>query len=281
MTEPKRAFVTGSPIKHSKSPRVHSYWLQKYGLEGKYEAVETDESGLRDLFSAVRAGQWQGGNITLPHKQLAFELCDQLTDTARKIGAVNTIWQQDGQIFGDNTDAYGFLANLDDQVPDWDTHKKIAIVLGAGGAARAILNALVEKGFETIYLLNRTLARAEELADEFDGPIEPQPLDKFNEIAKKADFVVNTSSIGMNSTRFENLDVDKLPKTALVTDIVYTPLMTPLLQEAQDRGLNIATGLGMLLHQAVPGFERWFGKKPEVDRDLFLYIHGEVENDER
>ncbi len=252
MTDTKHAFVTGTPIKHSKSPRVHSYWLQKYGLEGRYEAVETDETSLQELFAAVRTGEWQGGNITLPHKQLAFELCDQLTDMARKIGAVNTIWQKGGQIFGDNTDGYGFLANLDDQVPEWDQHKNVAIVLGAGGAARAILNALVEKGFEKIYLLNRTLARAEELADQIDGLIEAQPLDKFNELAVGADFVVNTSSIGMNGTRFEDLHVDKLPNTALVTDIVYTPLMTPLLHEAQEHGLHVATGLGMLLHQAVP-----------------------------
>ncbi|TDQ61801.1 shikimate dehydrogenase [Maritalea mobilis] len=276
-TSPK-AFVTGNPVKHSKSPLLHGYWLKKYNISGTYTAIETDENNLPELIEQVRNGEMRGGNVTIPHKQLAFNLCDRHTETAKKIGAVNTVWAENGKICGDNTDGYGFLANLDHQLPQWDRHKGCAIILGAGGAARAILSALVDKGFKTIYLLNRTLARAEQLAQEFDGPIIPQTLDKFNELAADADFVVNTSSIGMHGSKFEQLDVHKLPETAIVTDIVYTPLMTPLLQDAKDRGLNIATGLGMLLHQAVPGFEIWFGQKPEVDQALMDYMLAEIEN---
>lgn len=278
MSTPRKAFVTGNPVKHSKSPLLHGYWLKKYNISGTYTAIETDENNFPELIEQVRNGEMRGGNVTIPHKQLAFNLCDRHTETAKKIGAVNTVWAENGKIWGDNTDGYGFLVNLDHQLPNWDRHKECAVILGAGGAARAILSALVDKGFKTIYLLNRTLARAEQLAQEFDGPIIPQTLDKFNELAADADFVVNTSSIGMHGTKFEQVDVHKLPETAIVTDIVYTPLMTPLLQDAKDRGLDIATGLGMLLHQAVPGFEIWFGQKPEVDQALMDYMLAEIEN---
>ncbi|MCF4096921.1 shikimate dehydrogenase [Maritalea mediterranea] len=274
----KKAFVTGNPIKHSKSPRLHGAWLQKYQIDGSYEAVETDEASFKDLIAAIRAEEWQGGNVTLPHKQLAFDQCDQLTPTATNIGAVNTIWRKGNQIWGDNTDGYGFVANLDHQILGWDQNRGVAIILGAGGAARAILYALVEKGYKKIYLLNRTLARAEQLAAEFDGTITPQTLDQFNQLAPNADFVVNTSAVGMQGSRFENLDVDKLPKSAIVTDIVYTPLMTPLLQDAEAHGLKIATGMGMLVFQAVPGFERWFGQKPEVDQQLMDKMLAEIEH---
>ncbi|WP_424983356.1 shikimate dehydrogenase [Maritalea sp. S77] len=278
MSGPLQAFVTGNPIKHSKSPLLHGYWLKKYNISGTYSAIETDEQTLPKLIEQVRNGELRGGNVTIPHKQLAFDLCDQHTDTAKKIGAVNTIWAENGKIMGDNSDEYGFLANLTHQLPHWDLHKECAIILGAGGAARAILAALVDKGFKTIYLLNRTFARAEQLASEFDGPIVPQTLDQFDQLAPQADFVVNTSSIGMHGSRFDQLDVHKLPENAIVTDIVYTPLMTPLLQDAEARGLKIATGLGMLLHQAVPGFEIWFGQKPEVDEDLIQYMLAEIKN---
>lgn len=278
MSKRKQAFVAGNPVKHSKSPLLHGYWLAKYGLDGTYQAVETDEKALKELFNKIRKGEIQGGNVTIPHKQLAFDLCDHLTETAAKIGAVNTVWQQDGQLWGDNTDGYGFLANLDHQVPHWARQKDVAIILGAGGAARAILFALVEKGFKKIYLLNRTRVRAEQLAAEFDGPIEPQTLDQFNELASEANLVVNTSAIGMHGSKFDQLNVGKLPKTAIVADIVYTPLMTPLLLDAKANALDIATGIGMLVFQAVPGFERWFGVRPEVDAALLDYMLAEIQN---
>jgi shikimate dehydrogenase len=266
---PPRAFVIGYPIKHSRSPLIHGSWLTTYGIEGSYEAIEVAPEALPAFIARLREGQWRGGNVTIPHKEAVFALCDAVDPLAEKIGAANTLVRRDdGSIWGTNTDYVGFLANLDQQAPGWSQNLSRAVVLGAGGASRAILVAMIERGIGDIRLLNRSVDKAEALASAFGGGIVPGPLADFAALAPETGLVVNTTSIGMHDTRFEDLDLDALPPTALVTDIVYTPLVTPLLADAVSRGLRTVDGLGMLLHQAVPGFEAWFGLRPEVTPEL-------------
>ncbi len=272
----KRAFVIGHPIAHSRSPMIHGYWLKLYGIEGSYEAIDVAPDALPAFFERIRAGEFVGGNVTIPHKELAYDLCDDRDDLAEDIGAVNTLVRHGTQIAGLNTDYLGFLGNLDQQAPGWDKIKGEAIVLGAGGASRAVLVALKARGIGSIRLLNRTVDKAEALALEFEGPIRCGPLGDFASLAPEAGLVVNTSAVGMKGTRFDSLRLDRLPKTALVTDIVYTPLITPLLADAQKLGLRTVDGLGMLLHQAVPGFEAWFGTRPDVTPELRALVEASL-----
>jgi len=265
----KKAFVIGHPIKHSRSPLIHGTWLGQYGIAGSYEAIDVSPDELPRLVDRLRDGEFVGGNVTIPHKEAVFALCDSVDPLARTIGAVNTLVRQaDGRIHGFNTDYMGFLGNLDQGAPGWDARLGRAIVLGAGGASRAIMVALRERGYDDILILNRTEEKAVSLALEISGPFTPGGLHEFAEFAATAELVVNTTSIGMHDTRFDDLDLSLLPKTALVTDIVYVPLVTPLLTDARALGLRTVDGLGMLLHQAVPGFEAWFGVRPDVTPEL-------------
>lgn len=269
MIHVKKAFVIGHPIKHSRSPLIHGTWIGRYGIAGSYEAIDVSPDELPRLVDRLRDGEFVGGNVTIPHKEAVFALCDSVDPLARTIGAVNTLVRQaDGRIHGFNTDYMGFLGNLDQGAPGWDAKLGRAIVLGAGGASRAIMVALRERGYDDILILNRTEEKAVSLALEISGPFTPGGLHEFAEFAATADLVVNTTSIGMHDTRFDDLDLSLLPKTALVTDIVYVPLVTPLLADARALGLHTVDGLGMLLHQAVPGFEAWFGVRPEVTPEL-------------
>jgi shikimate dehydrogenase len=263
-----KAFVIGHPINHSRSPLIHGTWIGRHGLDASYEAIDVAPSDLAAFFDRLRSGEFAGGNVTIPHKQAVFALCDSVDPLATSIGAVNTLVVQNGQVHGTNTDYLGFLGNLDAAAPNWSANLETAIVLGAGGAARAILVALQSRQVGSIVLLNRTRDTAEKLAAELPGSISVASLEAFNDVAPMARLVVNTSSIGMHGTRFEGLDLARLPQDALVTDIVYTPLQTPLLADARAGGLATVDGLGMLLHQAVPGFEAWFGVRPEVDDAL-------------
>lgn len=262
-----KAFVIGHPINHSRSPLIHGTWLAQHGLDGSYEAIDVAPDALPGFFDRLRSGEFAGGNVTIPHKEAVFALCDEVDPLARTIGAVNTLVVRDGKVFGTNTDYLGFLGNLDAGAPGWSDTVEQAIVIGAGGAARAILVALRHRGLSRIHLLNRTLANAETLAAQIGGPILAHGLDGWAENASQAGLVINTSSVGMHGTRLE-FDLGLLPRSALVTDIVYTPLMTPLLADAQAQGLRTVDGLGMLLHQAVPGFEAWFGVRPQVTPEL-------------
>ena len=269
MIHVKRAFVIGHPIKHSRSPLIHGAWIERYGIDGSYEAIDVAPAALGQFIERLREGAFAGGNVTIPHKEEVFRLCDSIDPLATTIGAVNTLVREPGGgIHGFNTDYMGFLGNLDQNAPGWSDRSGRAIVLGAGGAARAILVALRERGFDEIVLLNRTPEKAEALAREIEGPFVAAGLEAFPTYAARADLLVNTTSIGMHGTRFEALDLGLLPPTALVTDIVYVPLVTPLLAEARAIGLKTVDGLGMLLHQAVPGFEAWFGVRPEVTPEL-------------
>lgn len=265
MIHVKKAFVIGHPIKHSRSPLIHGSWIAEHGINGSYEAIDVAPENLAVFVDRLRQGEFAGGNVTIPHKEAVFALCDSVDPLAKTIGAANTLVRQpDGRIHGFNTDYMGFLGNLDQNAPGWAEGLERAIVLGAGGAARAILVALREQGVPEIVLLNRTPEKAEGLAREIAGPFVPGALADYARYAPGAGLVVNTTSIGMHDTRFEDLDLRLLPKSALVTDIVYVPLVTPLLADARALGLRTVDGLGMLLHQAVPGFEAWFGVRPEV-----------------
>ncbi len=272
-----KAFVIGHPIAHSRSPLIHGTWIAEHGIDGSYEAIDVAPAALPGFFERLRAGEFAGGNVTIPHKEAVFALCDSVDPLARTIGAVNTLVARDGKVHGTNTDYLGFLGNLDAGAPDWSGGKKPAIVLGAGGAARAILVALKSRSIPVI-LLNRTRATADRLAREIGGDISTGELADFNAAAPSAGLVVNTTSIGMHGSRFEGFDLDLLPSDTLVTDIVYAPLVTPLLADAKARGLRIVDGLGMLLHQAVPGFEAWFGIRPLVTKDLRTRIEATLEH---
>jgi shikimate dehydrogenase len=263
-----KAFVIGHPIAHSRSPLIHGTWLKEHGIDGSYKAIDVAPVDLPRFFERLRQGEFAGGNVTIPHKEAVFALCDSVDELARTIGAVNTLIVREGKIHGTNTDYLGFLGNLDAAAPGWSDGPNDALVIGAGGAARAILVALRRRDGGKVHVLNRTLANAQALVDDIPGPFEAHGFDAFAELAPHIGLVVNTSSIGMHGTRFDWLDMGLLPKSTLVTDIVYTPLKTPLLAEADAHGLNTVDGLGMLLHQAVPGFAAWFGVTPQVTPQL-------------
>ena len=274
----KKAFVTGWPIKHSKSPMLHGFWLKQYGIEGSYEALGVEPENFEQFLKDLPTSKFVGGNVTIPHKEVSFANVDQLDDAAAAIGAVNTLWFEGGKhslkLCGGNTDAYGFSANMDQFAPEWREDKK-AIVLGAGGAARAIIYAILEAGFEEVHIVNRTLERAQTLAKLFGEKCEAHPWDDLQDLLSQTDFIVNTTSIGMAGSDASMMpDLSTLSKSAIVTDIVYTPLETPFLKSANALGLKTVDGLGMLLHQAVPGFEKWFGIRPEVTDELRDYILG-------
>jgi len=255
---------------------IHRFWLDELGLDGSYEPLDIAPYDFSVFLAGLSASDWVGGNITIPHKQTAFAAIENRDPAAEAIRAVNTIWKEHGTLAAGNTDAHGFAANLDDWTPQWRAGQR-ALVIGAGGASRAILHALIEAGYRHIDLANRTQARASELADLFGTSVHPTTLAATGQRAADADLIVNTTSLGMSGEPPLSLDFDNVRDTAIVTDIVYAPLVTPLLAAARERGLTIADGLGMLLHQAVPGFERWFGVRPEVTSELRAHIVADLE----
>lgn len=270
-----KAFVIGHPIAHSRSPLIHGTWLAEHGIDGRYDAIDVAPEDLPAFFARLRSGEFAGGNVTIPHKEAVFALCDSVDPLARTIGAVNTLVLRDGKVHGSNTDYLGFLGNLDAAAPGWSDHPGEIVVIGAGGAARAILVALRSRCSGRIHVLNRTLAKAQALVEEIGG--EAHGFEDFAGLAPQTGLVVNTSAIGMHGSRFDWLDLALLPKTALVTDIVYTPLLTPLLADAAAQKLRVVDGLGMLLHQAVPGFEAWFGVRPAVTPALRARVEATLE----
>lgn len=273
-----KAFVIGHPIAHSRSPLIHGTWLAGHGIDGSYEAIDVAPGELPAFFDRLRSGEFAGGNVTIPHKEAVFALCDSVDPLATTIGAVNTLVVRDGKVHGSNTDYLGFLGNLDAGAPGWDDGPADAMVIGAGGAARAVLVALRRRDGGKVHILNRTVGNAQALVDDIDGPFEAHGFDAFDELAPQTGLIINTSSIGMHGTRFDWLDLALLPQTALVTDIVYAPLITPLLADARARGLPVVDGLGMLLHQAVPGFEAWFGVRPTVTPHLRALVEATLEH---
>jgi shikimate dehydrogenase len=263
-----KAFVCGHPIAHSRSPKIHGHWLKRYGIDGSYTAIDVAPADFGAFLAGLSATGLRGGNVTIPHKEMAFAAVQRRDEAAEQIGAVNTVWLDDGILWGGNTDAYGFAANLDHLAPGWASNGDVAVVLGAGGASRAIIHALKQRGFTDIRVVNRTVARAEELAGQFGDSVSAHPQAATAELLGDASLLVNTTALGMHGNEGLPADPSTLPDHAIVTDIVYVPLETPLLAAARARGLKTVDGLGMLLHQAVPGFERWFGRRPEVTADL-------------
>ncbi|MCJ2118294.1 shikimate dehydrogenase [Methylobacterium sp. J-001] len=266
-----RAFVVGHPIAHSRSPLIHGYWLSQHGIPGSYERLDVAPAAFPDFLRALPESGFRGGNVTIPHKEAAFALADTLTPRARKIGAVNTlVVESDGRIRGDNTDAPGFCAHLDHSLgAGWPERAGgTALVLGAGGAARAIVVGLAENGLSRILIANRTRARAETLAALAPGIAAALAWDDLPEALAGAGLLVNTTALGMKGQPPLAIDLTPLPASAAVADIVYAPLETDLLAAARRRGLAAVDGLGMLLHQAVPGFEAWFGLRPAVTPGL-------------
>lgn len=263
------AGVIGSPIAHSKSPRLHGHWLRKLGLPGHYIPMDVAPEDFEQVLRSLPKAGFVGVNVTVPHKEAALKVADVVTDRATLIGAANTlIFLEDGRIHADNTDGYGFIENLRQNAPDWDAKAGPAAVLGAGGAARAILASLLDAGAPEILLSNRTRARAEALQSDFGSKIKVVDWVQAGNMLEDAATVVNTTSLGMLGHPELRVPLDGLQKGALVTDLVYNPLQTRLLREAEEMGCVTVDGLGMLIHQAVPGFERWFGKRPEVDADI-------------
>jgi shikimate dehydrogenase len=271
-----RAGVVGWPIEHSRSPTIHRYWLRELGIPGDYDKYAIRPEEFRQFADKIGKNGFLGANVTVPHKEAAFEACDRRTEVAEALGAVNTLWREDGRLCGDNTDVAGFLANLDEATPGWDERKRVAIVIGAGGAARGIIHALVSLGFERITVFNRTQARAEALARHFGDPTVAMPWGDLAMELPRADLLVNASSLGMVGQPPLTLDVGVLPGRAVVADAVYVPLRTPLIEAAGARGLSVAEGLGMLLHQAAPAFARWFGARPVVTPALRALVEAEV-----
>lgn len=258
-----RAFVCGHPIAHSRSPLIHGFWLAEHGIDGSYEKLDVAPLDFDAFLGDLPATGYAGGNVTLPHKEAAFAAVHRRDEAAEMIGAVNTLWFESGKLIGGNTDAYGFAAHLSAGAPDW-TSGETAVVLGAGGAARAIIHAIQKAGYKNIRVVNRTLARAQELAVRFGTGVSAHGWEDLPALLGNADLLVNTSALGMTGQPPLEISLDPLPGHAIVSDIVYAPLKTDLLAAAEARGLTPVDGLGMLLHQAVPGFERWFGVRPVV-----------------
>lgn len=274
----KTAAVTGHPIKHSRSPLIHGHWLKKYGLEGAYGKQDVPPETAVEFYSNLQSHGLVGVNVTIPNKEAAFKAAQTLDDAAKAIGVVNTLWLDDeGTLHGANTDALGFLGNLDQAAPGWDKANKKAVVLGAGGASRAIVWALLQRKFTDVYILNRTREKAEDLRDYFGERVICDDWDNRSNTLENCDLLVNTTALGMSGQPDLEIDLALLPTHAVVTDIVYTPLITGLLEAARARGNTIVDGLGMLLHQAVPGFEKWFGVRPEVTDELRDIIIADME----
>ena len=262
------AGVIGSPIVHSKSPALHGHWLKTLGLSGFYIPMDVSPDSLADVLQALPKAGFVGVNVTVPHKVAALELADLVTDRATLIGAANTlIFRKDGKIHADNTDGYGFIENLRQNAPSWNPSAGPAAVLGEEGAARAVIASLLDVGVPEILISNRTRIRAEGLQHDFGHRLKVVDWVQAGNMLEDAATVVNTTSLGMMGKPELRVPLDGLQKNALVTDLVYAPLQTRLLRVAHEMGCQTVDGLGMLLHQAVPGFERWFGQRPPVDTE--------------
>jgi shikimate dehydrogenase len=274
----KKAFVVGYPVHHSRSPLIHTYWINRYGLKGSYEKQDVSPNKFELFLKDLNRAGFLGGNVTIPHKEKAFLHVKKTTQIARKLKAVNTLWFESGILWGDNTDMMGFTAHLDESFGfHWEKSVSQALVLGAGGAARAIVAGLIEKNISRILVANRTLERAQELSHFDTDKIIPVPWEQVRHYLAETHLLVNTTSLGMKNQPALDLDITPLPKNACVADIVYVPLETPLLAQARHLQLKSADGLGMLLHQAVPGFEKWFSIRPQVTLELRHLIEADIE----
>jgi shikimate dehydrogenase len=270
------ACLIGWPAAHSRSPLIHHYWLRMLGIEGGYNIEAVPPEGFAEFVLHLSTHGFVGANVTIPHKERALALT-RPDERARAVGAANTLWYENGELRSTNTDIEGFLNNLDACAPGWDSAGE-ALVLGAGGASRAVVFGLIERGVRCVHLANRTIDRARALADQFGAQVHPVSWDEAADLLPRANLLVNTTSLGMHGQSALELDIGRLPSQAVVADLVYVPLVTPLLAAARARGLRTADGLGMLLHQAVRGFELWFGRRPEVTPELRALVEADLTN---
>ena len=271
----RAACVIGWPIKHSRSPLIHGHWIKQYNLNAAYRREAIAPEAFADFVTHLSERGYVGANITIPHKEAALAMSEP-DDRARAVGAANTLWYDGGRLLSTNTDVEGFTANLDAWVPNWEQRGGDAVVLGAGGSARAIVYGLIERGIGKIHIVNRTPERAAALQAQFGAVVQPAHEAALPHLLGKATLLVNTTSLGMTGQPPLVIDLDPLPRHAVVADLVYAPLETPLLAAARSRGLATADGLGMLLHQAVRGFQMWFGVRPEVTPELRSLIEADL-----
>jgi len=275
MAKPRAACLIGWPAAHSRSPLIHHYWLRTLGLPGGYNIEAIPPEGFAEFVLHLKTHGFVGANVTIPHKERALALTKP-DERARAVGAANTLWYDDGDLRSTNTDIEGFINNLDACAPGWDQATNDALVLGAGGSSRAVVFGLIERGVKRVCLANRTVERARALADQFGDQVHPVSWDAIGELLPRVDLLVNTTSLGMHGQPALEIDVGRLPRHAVVADLVYVPLQTPLLAAARARGLKTADGLGMLLHQAVRGFELWFGQRPKVTPELRALVEADL-----
>ena len=270
-----RACVMGHPVAHSRSPMIHGYWLKTLGIQGAYDLKDLSPESFAAFVTGFPANGYIGGNVTIPHKEAAYRIVHSRDEAAEAIGAVNTLWLENGHLLGGNSDTHGFIANLDDRAPGWDVPGCRAVVLGAGGAARSAVYALVTRGAQ-VHLVNRTFARAEEVAARFGPRVRANGIDELPGLLATADVLVNCTSLGMVGKPALEIDLGPLKSSAVVYDIVYVPLETPLLAAARLRGHRTVDGLGMLLQQAGFGFRKWFGGTPRVTLELRAIVEADI-----
>ena len=271
---PRAACLIGWPAAHSRSPLIHHYWLRKLGIEGGYTIEAIPPEGFAEFVQRLSAHGFVGANVTIPHKERALALTTP-DERARAVGAANTLWYEGAELRSTNTDIEGFVGNLDASADGWDGIEE-ALVLGAGGSSRAAVFGLIERGINCVHLANRTMERAQALADQFGAAVRPIPWDEIRTVLPRTGLLVNTTSLGMHGQPALDVDIGLLPGDAIVADLVYVPLETALLRTARARGLRTADGLGMLLHQAVRGFELWFGQRPQVTAELRALVEADL-----
>jgi shikimate dehydrogenase len=261
------ACVMGWPAKQSRSPKLHGYWIKRYNIDGDYRVAEIPPEEFPAFVQSLAKNGFVGGNVTMPHKDVAFALSEP-DERARAVGAANTLWIDNGKLRATNTDVEGFIGALDVNAPGWDRSTDTAIVLGAGGASRAVICGLIERGIKTIHVVNRTAAKAAAAKERFGSAVHPATWEDVPRLLSGAKLLINACSLGMKGQPDLKIDLSPMAKDAVVADIVYVPLKTKLLEAAQQRGFKTSDGLDMLLYQAVRGFTLWFGKKPEVTKEL-------------
>ena len=272
-----KACVIGWPVKHTRSPMIHTFWLNALGIAGAYELAEVAPEDFRNFVSRLSERGFVGANVTVPHKEVAYALSRHKTPTALALRAVNTLWIERGELHADNTDVSGFLDNLDECAPQWKKQAAHAVVLGAGGAARAVVFGLLRRGVARVTLVNRTVSRAGSVADQLGGGhVTAAEWAALPDLLRGADLLVNTTPLGMHGQPPLDVKVESLPAHCVVADIVYVPLETDLLRQAKSCGLRTVDGLGMLLHQATHGFERWFGVQPKVTAELRALVVADI-----
>jgi len=273
------ACIIGWPVKHSRSPVIHRFWLRELGLPGEYVLKPVEPENIRGFLADFARSGFVGGNVTVPHKEAAFAAVTRRDENAVATGALNTLWLEDGVLVGANTDVTGFLASLDQDVQGWDKKPGAAVVLGAGGAARAIVWALLSRGYGPVSVVNRDPARPRALARQFgEDKVKPARWADLAPLLGNTRILVNTTTLGMAGQPPLDIDLTPMPRDAVVNDIVYVPMETGLIAAARARGLRVTGGLGMLLHQAVPGFEHWFGKRPRVTPELRAAVQKSIED---